>query len=223
MAQQNLTVCERSCTWFCYLLSSPPWRGIVRTLPYDFAYVLPTLIYYKYLPLTLQYDQFQTPHCIELTSQEDLARIARLRYYLYLAHLVFTPSSSLSPGPLSLPLKSPGSIVTKVCVFRVAQRQLRTSHPHFATSPVASLHSNFAPLHTSSRMHIAPCFATNKRFLHTLQSQLQAYPCLVVVLLCFACRAIASASVSTSSFSSTSSNNSNILLKKYSESVTVSV
>ena len=166
----------------------------MRTLPYDFAYVLPTSIYYKYLPLTLQYDQFRTPHCVELTSQEDLARIARLRYRLRLARLVFAPSSSLSPGPSSLPLKSPGSIVTKVRVFRVTQRQLRTSHLRFATSPVASLRSNFAPLRTSSRTHIAPCFATNKRFLRTPQSQLQAYPCLVVVLLCFARRAIASAS-----------------------------
>ena len=118
----------------------------MRTLPYDFAYVLPTLIYYKYLPLTLQYNKFRTPHCVELTSQEDLARIARLRYRLRLARLVFAPSSSLSPGPSSLPLKSPGSIVTKVRVFRVAQRQLRTSHLRFATSPVASLRSNFAHL-----------------------------------------------------------------------------
>ena len=166
----------------------------MRTLPYDFAYVLPTLIYYKYLPLTLQYDQFRTPHCVELTSQEDLAHIAHLRYRLRLTHLVFTPSSSLLPGPSSLPLKSPGSIVTKVRVFRIAQRQLRTSHPRFATSPIARLRSNFTPLHTSSHTHIAPHFTTNKRFLRTPQSQLQAYLCLVVVLLCFACRAIASAS-----------------------------
>ena len=65
---------------------------------------------------------------------------------LRLVHLVFVPSLSLSPGPSLLPLKSPGSIVTKVHVFRITQRQLRTSHPRFATSPVASLCSNFAHL-----------------------------------------------------------------------------
>ena len=147
MARQNLAVCERSCTWFHYLSSSPPWRGIVHTLPYDFAYGLPTSIYYKYLPLTLQYNQFQTPHCVELTSQEDLTHITCLHYHLRLTCLVFAPSLSILPGPSLLPLKSPGSIVTKVCVFRITQCQLRTSHPRFATSPVARLRSNFAHLH----------------------------------------------------------------------------
>ena len=131
---------------FLYFSIFQAWHNIACTLPCNFAFVLPTLIYYKYLPLYLQYTSFKHPSVLSLTLQGDLTCIAHLHYCLYFVHIVFTPLLYLSLEPSSLPLKLPWSIVTKVCVFHVIPRQWCNLHYCITIDYFASLYTIFTQL-----------------------------------------------------------------------------